>query len=165
MPTARYRAAAVNVSHHVYLFGGRAPNGSLVCTVDRYDAIERVWETLDIVQEDYCYSDHSGIATEDGTVYLFGGYSEDYQSHTTVVKVEIAGDELTFSTSTPMEIKRGDHVCSIMPSSSHVYCMGGFTEENWEYSVLNSVERFDIASETWEERAPMVFPRADFGVG
>ena len=30
MPTTRFRAAAVNVSHHVYLFGGRAPNGSLV---------------------------------------------------------------------------------------------------------------------------------------
>lgn len=30
MPTVRFRAAAVNVSHHVYLFGGRAANGDLV---------------------------------------------------------------------------------------------------------------------------------------
>lgn len=30
MPTPRFRAAAVNVSHHVYLFGGRDVNGTLV---------------------------------------------------------------------------------------------------------------------------------------
>lgn len=30
MPTERFRAAAVNVSEYVYLFGGRDLNGSLV---------------------------------------------------------------------------------------------------------------------------------------
>lgn len=30
MPVARFRSAAVNVSQHVYLFGGRDTNGSLV---------------------------------------------------------------------------------------------------------------------------------------
>lgn len=84
--------------------------------MDRYDAIERTWETLGMVQEEHCYSDHSGIATEDGTIYLFGGYSEDYQSHNTVVKVEIAGDELTFSTSTPMEIVSSSFVVVIHES-------------------------------------------------
>lgn len=72
--------------------------------MDRYNAIDRIWETLDVVQENNCYSDHSGVATDDGTIFLFGGYSADYRSHATVVKVEVSGDDIAFSTSTPMNI-------------------------------------------------------------
>lgn len=56
-------------------------------------------------------------------------------------------------------------MCSLVPSSTDVYCMGGFTEDDWVYSSLKSVERFDTSSETWEHRSDMVYPRADFGVG
>ena len=45
--------------------------------------------------------------------------------------------------------------------------MGGFTfdEEQGEYEILDSVERFDISTQDWEFRASMVLPRADFGAG
>lgn len=61
------------------------------------------------MQQDHCFSDHSGVATvnDDGTstIYLFGGYDQDYVGQTTVVTVEVsADDELTFSTTTPMPI-------------------------------------------------------------
>lgn len=50
-----------------------------------------------------CYSDHSGVASDDGTIYLFGGYSEFYEAQSTVVKVQVSDDdELTFSTAEPM---------------------------------------------------------------
>lgn len=68
------------------------------CDVDRYDALTGKWQTLDVTQNTFCYSDHSGVADDDGTIYLFGGYTEDYQAQSTVVKVEISeDDELTFS--------------------------------------------------------------------
>lgn len=74
-----------------------------VCHVDRYDAIHGTWETLDTIQETECYSDHAGVASDDGTIFLFGGWDEDYYSYDSVVKVEVHGDELTFSTTTSME--------------------------------------------------------------
>lgn len=79
------------------------------CNVDRYNVLTGTWEELEAVQQDNCFSDHSGVATvnDDGTstIYLFGGYDEGYAGRTTVVTVEIsADDELSFSTTTPMPI-------------------------------------------------------------
>lgn len=56
-------------------------------------------------------------------------------------------------------------MCARVPASTDVYCMGGFTDEDSEYILLQSVERFDLSTETWEYKADMVNPRADFGVG
>lgn len=61
--------------------------------------------------------------------------------------------------------KRGDHSCIKVPGSSDVFCMGGFTENNGEFEILQSVEYFDMETETWEFKADMVIPRADFGAG
>lgn len=60
---------------------------------------------------------------------------------------------------------RGDHVCTRVPGSSEVYCMGGFTNNEGDFAILDSVERFDAETETWEPRMSMVFPRADFALG
>lgn len=74
-----------------------------VCSVDRFDVITGTWDSLNSSQDANCYSDHSGVATDDGTIYLFGGYNEIYEAQSTVVKVEVSGDELVFSTtSEPM---------------------------------------------------------------
>lgn len=74
------------------------------CNVDRYDVLTGTWTELDAFQESNCFSDHSGVASDDGTMYLFGGYDQDFAGQTTVVKVEISGDQLTFSTTEPMTI-------------------------------------------------------------
>lgn len=52
-----------------------------------------------------------------------------------------------------------------MPASAEALCIGGFTEVDFEYTILSSVERFDMETEQWEDRADMVNPRADFGAG
>ena len=87
------------------------------CNVDRYDVLTGQWVQLDVMQEEHCYSDHSGVASEDGTIYIFGGFTADYQTSGTVVKVEVSGDNITFSTTTPMGLvsatsARGDAVPS-----------------------------------------------------
>lgn len=61
--------------------------------------------------------------------------------------------------------RRGDHSCVRLPASSEVFCIGGFTETEFDFSILKSVERFDIETEEWETKAAMVNPRADFGAG
>ncbi|CAM9245234.1 unnamed protein product [Hapterophycus canaliculatus] len=169
MPTERFRAAAVNVTQYVYLFGGRDASGVLTCNVDRYNVLTGLWTELDAIQTTNCFSDHSGVASDDGTIYLFGGYDQDYKGQTTVVKVEVsADDELTFSTVDSMAINRGDHSCIRLPATTDVYCIGGFTENDWDYTILSSVEMFDIATEKWVaevSKASMVNPRADFGAG
>ncbi|CAM9671181.1 unnamed protein product [Pylaiella littoralis] len=169
MPTERFRAAAVNVSQYAYLFGGRDVDGTLTCNVDRYDVTTGVWTALDAVQETNCFSDHSGVASDDGTIYLFGGYDQFYTGQTTVVKVEVDGDDLTFNTTEPMTVaslfNRGDHTCVKLPTTSDVFCIGGFTELDGNFTILSSVERFDIDTEQWESKAAMINPRADFGAG
>ncbi|CAM9256994.1 unnamed protein product, partial [Ascophyllum nodosum] len=165
MPTERFRAAAVNASEYVYLFGGRNGNNELTCNVDRYDVLTGQWVQLDVMQEEHCYSDHSGVASEDGTIYIFGGFTADYQTSGTVVKVEVSGDNITFSTTTPMGLDRGDHSCILLPATTEVFCIGGYTfdDEQSDFQILKSVERFDISTQQWDFRASMVNPRADFG--
>lgn len=78
---------------------------SKACNVDRYNVLTGEWTELDTVQETNCHSDHSGVASGNDTIYLFGGYTHDYQAQNTVVKVQISGDdELSFSTVEPMSI-------------------------------------------------------------
>lgn len=61
------------------------------------------WTQLDVSQATNCFSDHSGVANDDGTMYLFGGYDQDYVAQTTVVKVEVSSDDtMTFSTTEAM---------------------------------------------------------------
>lgn len=60
---------------------------------------------------------------------------------------------------------RGDHACVGLPARAEVLCIGGFTEADFEYTILRSVERFDFETEQWEDKADMVNPRADFGAG
>lgn len=75
------------------------------CNVDRYSVLTGEWVELDAIQEAHCHSDHAGVASGNDTIYLFGGYTEDYSAQSTVVKVEISGDdELSFSTVAPMGI-------------------------------------------------------------
>lgn len=56
-------------------------------------------------------------------------------------------------------------MCLKLPASPDVFCMGGFTEDNWDFSILDTVEHFDISTEKWQYKAPMIIPRADFGAG
>lgn len=56
-------------------------------------------------------------------------------------------------------------MCTRIPASDDVYCMGGFKESDGEFTILASVEHFDLSAETWEFKAPMVTPRADFALG
>lgn len=82
------------------------------CNVDRYNVLTGVWTELDAVQTTNCFSDHSGVASDDGTIYLFGGYDQEYKGQTTVVKVEVSvDDELTFSTVASMTIVSAAAFC------------------------------------------------------
>lgn len=52
-----------------------------------------------------------------------------------------------------------------LPAALEVFCIGGFTETDYNFTILTSVERFDMETEQWEIKADMVNPRADFGAG
>ena len=60
---------------------------------------------------------------------------------------------------------RGDHSCILLPATTEVFCIGGYTfdDEQSDFQILKSVERFDISTQQWDFRASMVNPRADFG--
>ncbi|CAM9558279.1 unnamed protein product [Choristocarpus tenellus] len=168
MPNLRYRAAAVNVSNHIYMFGGRDLEDSLVCGVDRYDVVTETWTTLDSTQTENCFSDHWGVANDDNTIFLFGGWNANYEAQNTTVMVTINGDELSFSTTSPMMQKRGDHVCTRFLDTDDVYCMGGFFDDSTNsagYTLLSSVEHFDMGTKVWSAKSPMVTGRADFALG
>lgn len=81
------------------------PSPFKTCNVDRYSVLTGEWTQLDVSQATDCFSDHSGVANDDGTIYLFGGYDQDYVAQTTVVKVEVSSDDtMTFSTAEAMPI-------------------------------------------------------------
>ncbi|CAN0432871.1 unnamed protein product, partial [Discosporangium mesarthrocarpum] len=135
------------------------------CEVDRYNVLTGVWETLPEPQTEFCVSDHSGVAADDGTIYLFGGWNSSYYSFDHTVVVTVDGDSLTYSTEADMIQHRGDHVCTRYLGTDMVYCMGGFYFDGAEYRSLASVEIFDLTTKEWTSGAPMTVARADFAVG
>lgn len=92
-----------------------------MCNVDRYNVLTGEWASLDVVQEEHCYSDHSAVAGDDGIIYIFGGYNSEYLAMDTVVKVEVSGDNLTFSTSTPMGLVSCS--CTLLDEASELSTM------------------------------------------
>jgi hypothetical protein len=170
MPTLRYRSAAVNVSEHILVFGGRnAPDDELLCNVDVFNVATGEWSTLP-TEWTNCTSDAAGWASDDGSVYISGGYFANYTTSDQTFQVAIEyGDnnevvDVSFTEVAPMSQTRGDHRCWAVYGTDYAYCMGGYTLENFFEEALDSMEMYSFSQDRWVSQPSMATGRGDFAL-
>lgn len=178
MPRTRYRHAACALGGAVLMFGGKTlvpdanfstplnpypgntgslkdSNGAL-SAVDMYTLASGAWTTLSATYPLDLGSDNA-CATLGSTVYLSGGYSEDYTAaFATTYKFTLdAGGVGTF---TPllgtMRTPRGDF--SLAAVGGQLYAWGGYTPYSacgtydWVCCPLPTMELYSPGTDTWE---------------
>lgn len=99
-------------------------------------------------------------AIVNGTVYVIGGYSSDWDDYVTFfATVEAHNPALnTWTAKTPMPTRRAYHAAGVVDGV--IYVVGGIGDAG----VLATVEAYDPATDTWTTRAPMPTPRSHFRV-
>ena len=152
MATARLNHATAVLDGKLYAVGGY--NGDYhLSSVERYDPALDAWEAVTPMAE----TRQSGVVVLDGKLYVVGGYDG---GHLRSVERYDPGTD-AWEAVAPLTLARfGAGMAAL---EGKLYAVGGRIddEEDDEAEVdSNSVERFDPASNAWEEVAPMATARA-----
>lgn len=161
-PRERYRFAAAEVNGKLYIVGGRDVMDQIVTEVDVYDPVSDTWATP-YVWEDA--TSDNGVFADGDDLYLVGGYDQNYTvAHNSLTKLSTI--DFIAETLSSMSMGRGDLGVISVPesdgSSSH-YAIGGAGVDFC--TMLNTVESYDIASDTWIILGVLTLPRADMALG
>lgn len=161
-PRERYRFAAAEVNGKLYIVGGRDVMDQIVTEVDVYDPVSDTWATP-YVWEDA--TSDNGVFADGDDLYLVGGYDQNYTvAHNSLTKLSTI--DFIAETLSSMSTGRGDLGVISVPesdgSSSH-YAIGGAGVDFC--TMLNTVESYDIASDTWIILGVLTLPRADMALG
>ena len=150
MPRTRNRHASVTINGHVCVFGGRDESDALIAEVDCYDPDTNEWSTPTSLPEERQSSDFAAFVKDDQFVYLIGGYDPYYTALDMVTIVDMADfDNISYSDGSKLASARGD--IDVASVDGNVYVSGGFTHENNWAAPMNSVEKYNVASEKWSD--------------
>ncbi|KAL7535433.1 hypothetical protein ACHAXR_006484, partial [Thalassiosira sp. AJA248-18] len=149
MPRARARHASAIVDGHVCVFGGRNVTDHIIAEVDCYDPDTNEWSTPTSLPVEYQSSDFTAFA-DDKKVHLIGGYNQGYEALDIVTVVDMADmSDISYTDGPKLGSARGDIDIAVLNGDSYV--SGGFTHENNYEAPKNSVEKFNVATQTWSD--------------
>ena len=137
------------VNGKVCVFGGRDAMDSLIAEVDCYDPVADSWSTIANLPAERQTSDFA-IFAKDNNVYLIGGYDQAYYAldRTTIMDMSDT-NAITYTDGPKLRSKRGDIDVAVMDGNAYV--SGGFTHENDYAAPKNSVERYSLETQTWDD--------------
>jgi len=167
MPSARARHAAVIVNNQLWIIGGRNAGDGLVGALDVYDIDTNMWSTPATLGDEIATSDNGAFADKLGNIYVVGGYAVDYDTYRDLfsfnANVVYTTEFLEIEIKAPMALARGDiHAVTVTISDEEfAFVTGGFSDDNNWCVPLDSVERYDIANNSWTTVASLLSARAD----
>merc|ERR1719450_186304 len=135
MSCGRHSAISAVVDEQWYICGGRIHH-AVASTVERFDAMSEVWESLPAMAEP---RHNAGTAVIQGRVYVVGGLGH----YLPLRSAERFGDE-HWLTLPPMMDARVDF--ATVAIADKLYVCGG---QGMNFEVLNSVEMFDPLAGAW----------------
>ena len=129
----------------LYAVGGY--NDDYLSSVERYDLATKAWEAVAPMTTP---RDSHAVAVLDGKLYAVGGYNDGWLS--SVERYDPATN--AWEAVAPMALARfGAGVAAL---EGKLYAVGGRVEEDDEVDrPADTVERFDPATNAWEEVVPM----------
>ncbi|MEE6283069.1 kelch repeat-containing protein [Georgenia sp. MJ170] len=143
------------------LGGSTAPFSGAVASAWSYDPGTDAWQALPDMP-----TARGGATAQvlDGSVYVAGGMTSNGASTDVVERFDLASG--TWSTVPAMAVARDNPGSAVVDDVLYVF--GGRTRLANGQSpapTLGSVEAFDLATGTWQERAPLPTPRRTMGTG
>lgn len=167
-PHPRYRHVAVvaATNDEIFMLGGRDLADNLVTAIDAFNPYNNTWTTRGYLPEDIVTSDAAGWSTNQ-YIYYAGGYDSNYTAQPKTFRLDVSNNPTNFTSMayTPlssMKVRRGDF--SAEAAFGYAYIVGG-TSDATEYCVsMTDVERYDIASDTWEVMEPLNYGVDDSAV-
>jgi N-acetylneuraminic acid mutarotase len=155
MPSARGGLAAVVVDGRVVALGG-ARDGVALADVAVYDPSEDRWTPWPPMA---VARDHLGAAVVGGAVHVIGGRAGgDFTMGAHEVLDPVA---LTWSAAPPLPTGRSGHAVAALDGC--VYVLGGEGNRARPDGMFDEVERYVVATQSWEALPPM--PVARHGMG
>ncbi|XP_077295662.1 kelch-like protein 5 [Arctopsyche grandis] len=139
----RYFAATV-IDDQVFVIGGRNNKNETINSVERYDLITNTWINVTRMLTARSYHESAVVGKE---IYAIGGLDNIGNRLNTMEIVHTQQDKIT--TAPAMKEKRSSFAAVAM--GDHIYAIGGCNPS----SILKSVERFDIKSQTWTSLASL----------
>jgi N-acetylneuraminic acid mutarotase len=143
MPSARRDAAACAIENDIFVFGGEDDEDDAQDSVLKYDTEADEWSTL--APMPYASDGHS-TSVHGGLVYMVGVHHENNDF--------FSFDPASGAWSALAPTMYNRHRGTSFVLAGCLYAAGGF-----EPSSLSSVERYDVASDTWTEVAHMIHAR------
>lgn len=155
-PRERYRHAAANIEGKIWVVGGRTLADDLIPEIDVYDPVTDTWTTPYVWPN--ATSDLAAFA-QDASLFLVGGYTASYDAVPLMWEIDTSAVILTAVPATPLLQGRGD-IAAAHSGRNTVYLTGGFHHDDW-CSPLDSAERYNTTSKTWEAIASLSLGRGD----
>ena len=105
---------------------------------------------------------NGGSAVVDGKIYMFSGFTSDYYHGTASAEVyDPASNQWQKIKSMPT----GLHDMQVAVLSGKIYIIGGAKYDKNSYGdIVNAVERYNPATDTWTDLKPMNIVRTDFSL-
>lgn len=154
MPHMRCAATAVTSGDHIFIIGGRIPNGGSTKQVMRYDAYINQWfiETpMSVKRAGLC------SAACHGFVYAIGGLSDRNEFLRTVERYNPR--KKVWIDSSPMQVARY-FACAVVMNGK-IFVIGGQSSTG---AYLSSCEALDPVTEEWASLPNISVPRQAAGV-
>lgn len=171
MKNARFYHTSVTLAdNRVLIIGGTNGFSGTLNTCEIYDPATETFSSTGNMNYHRFY--HTSTLLDDGRVLVAGGYGISHagliaqnESPAYLTSCEIY-DPTTeiWSTTGSLAVARNQHGATLL-SGGNVLVAGGINK-NWvyEYESLDSVEIFDIGTETWSEVASMNYKRDNVNV-
>lgn len=154
MPQMRCAATAVTCGDHIFIIGGRIPNGGSTKEVLRYDADINKW----FVETPMSYK-RSGLCSAacGGFVYAIGGLSDRNEFLRTVERYN--SRKKVWSDVSPMQVAR--YFACAVEMNGKIFVIGGQSSTG---AYLSSCETFDPVTGDWASLPNFSVPRQAAGV-
>ena len=154
MPQMRCAATAVTSGDHIFIIGGRVPNGGSTKDVMRYDADINKW----FMETPMSYK-RAGLCSAacHGFVYAIGGLSDRNDFLRTVERYNPRKQEWTDIL--PMQLAR--YFACAVEMNGKIFVIGGQSSTG---AYLSSCESLDPVSEEWASLPNISVPRQAAGI-
>jgi subtilisin family serine protease len=159
MPMPVTNAAAAAIRKKIYVVGGYFPNsGHSTDTLQIFTPESGTW-TLGASLPHKLFQ--AAVVPYGGKLYVFGGLDENFNTLSTTYVYDPAGDK--WSSGAKMPAATSFAAATDSGQRKKLRVLGGFSEPYFG-SELDLVYEYDIAKDTWTEKASMSKPRGGFGI-
>jgi N-acetylneuraminic acid mutarotase len=156
MSTARMWPTAAASPGRLHVMGGFGPYPAIYASHEFYDPAAKKWTTAAPMPT--ARAAFAAVTGPDGLIYAIGGTDGNGNILTTVEAYDPVKDKWT--TKKPMQTPRAaQSVAAVALPKPQIYAIGGCTKSGQYPSILNSVEVYDISTDTWTPSS-YVFPVA-----